>query len=87
MIKKLLDKIKSPDSNEPQKLILIDPASLDGSARPEPDLRVIGMFCDIQEEKVAEVIHAMLYLNEMNRLDSKNVQPIDFYLSTYLGLI
>ena len=85
MIKKLLDKIKSPDSNEPQKLILIDPASLDGSARPEPDLRVIGMFCDIQEEKVAEVIHAMLYLNEMNRLDSKNVQPIDFYLSTYGG--
>ena len=45
------------------------------------------MFCDIQEEKVAEVIHAMLYLNETNRLqpDKDLWRPIEFYLSTYGG--
>jgi len=82
MIKKLLDKITSGTSDE-QKLILVDPTLLGG--KPEPDLRVIGMFCDVHEEKVAEVIHAMLYLNEMNKMDPKTAQPIEFYLSTYGG--
>ena len=64
MIKKLLDKLTSA-AEEEQKIVLIDPAAL-GAGKPEPDLRIIGMFCDVHEEKVAEVIHAMLYLNEMN---------------------
>jgi len=83
MIKKLLDKITAAASEE-QKIVLIDPAALGGS-KPEPDLRIIGMFCDVHEEKVAEVIHAMLYLNEMNKLDPKLARPIEFYLSTYGG--
>ena len=64
---------------------MVDSAALTGD--PEPDLRTIGMFCDISEEKVAEVIHAMLYLNEMNRIEKnkENKRPIDFYLSTYGG--
>jgi len=83
MIKKLLDKITSAE--EGQKIVLVDPASL-GAAPPEPDLRIIGMFCDVHEEKVAEVIHAMLYLNEMNRIaKEENKRPIEFYLSTYGG--
>ena len=84
MIKKLIEKIKSSDSGE-QKVLLIDPSALGGE--PEPDLRTIGMFCDISEEKVAEVIHAMLYLNEMNRIetDLDKKRAIDFYLSTYGG--
>ena len=81
MIKKILDKIAN--SGDDQKIVLIDPNSLE--SRPDPDLRIIGMFCDVHEEKVAEVIHAMLYLNEMNKLDPKNVRPIEFYLSTYGG--
>ena len=68
MIKKLLDKITSA-AEEEQKIVLVDPALIGG--KPEPDLRIIGMFCDVHEEKVAEVIHAMLYLNEMNRLNPK----------------
>jgi len=82
MIKKLLDKLVPADE---QKIVLLDPASLSGS--PEPDLRIIGMFCDVSEEKVAEIIHAMLYLNEMNKLekDPDSKRPIDFYLSTYGG--
>jgi len=82
MIKKLLDKITSAATEE-QKIVLVDPALI--GAKPEPDLRIIGMFCDVHEEKVAEVIHAMLYLNEMNRLNPKETQPIEFYLSTYGG--
>ena len=83
MIKKLLDKI-APDE---QKIVLVDPAALTGAAPREPDLRIIGMFCDVHEEKVAEIIHAMLYLNEINKLEEKqeNKKPIEFYLSTYGG--
>mgnify|MGYP003132741842 FL=1 len=83
MIKKLLDKLSSDE----QKIVLLDPAALGGSGAQEPDLRIIGMFCDVHEEKVAEIIHAMLYLNEMNRLQKKPElkRPIEFYLSTYGG--
>jgi ATP-dependent Clp protease protease subunit len=84
MIKKLLDKI-APISDDDQKIVLVDPSALTG--RAEPDLRIIGMFCDVHEEKVAEIIHAMLYLNEMNKLEKKSEdkRPIEFYLSTYGG--
>ncbi len=84
MIKKLLDKITTPEQEE-QKILLVDTCALEG--RSEPDLRTIGMFCDIHEEKVAEVIHAMLYLNEINKMeqDMDKRRPIDFYLSTYGG--
>ena len=84
MIKKLLDKLSPADS---EKIVLIDPAALGAASAPEPDLRIIGMFCDVHEEKVAEIIHAMLYLNEMNKLEKKEEkkQPIEFYLSTYGG--
>ena len=84
MIKKILDKI-SPISDDEQKIVLVDSAALGGKS--EPDLRVIGMFCDVHEEKVAEIIHAMLYLNEINKLEKKpeDRRPIEFYLSTYCG--
>jgi ATP-dependent Clp protease protease subunit len=54
---------------------------------PEPDMRTIGLFTDVVEEKIAELIHAMLYLNELNRLEEsdENKRPIDFYVSTYGG--
>jgi ATP-dependent Clp endopeptidase proteolytic subunit ClpP len=85
MIKKLIDKIVSSVDDE-QQIVLIDPSSL-SSPKPEPDMRIIGMFCDVAEDKVAEIIHAMLYLNEINKLekDAAARQPIDFYLSTYGG--
>ena len=83
MIRKFLEKLAS---DEGDKIVLLDPSAL-GSAKPEPDLRIIGMFCDVHEEKVAEIIHAMLYLNEMNKLEKKeeDKRPIEFYLSTYGG--
>lgn len=84
MIKKLLEKLTSAIEQE-QKIVLLDAGALAG-AKSEPDLRIIGMFCDVHEEKVAEVIHAMLYLNEINRTaEPEERQPIEFYLSTYGG--
>ena len=83
MIKKLLDKLTTEDEKQ---IVLLDPSAL-GKSAAEPDLRIIGMFCDVHEEKVAEIIHAMLYLNEMNKLEKEpaNKRPIEFYLSTYGG--
>jgi len=53
----------------------------------EPDMRTIGLFTDVAEEKCAELVHAMLYLDELNALDrtGKNQHPIQFYISTYGG--
>ena len=85
MIKKLIDKMASAIAEDEQKIVLLDPSVLEQPA--EPDLRIIGMFCDVQEDKVAEIIHAMLYLNEANKLEKnpEDRRPIDFYLSTYGG--
>ena len=52
--------------------------------RKEPDLRSIGLFADVTEERIAELIHAMMYLNEVYKLN-KTEDPISFYISTYGG--
>ena len=55
--------------------------------KPEPDLRTIGLFAEVEAEKIAEISHALLYLNEINQIepDPKRRKPILFYLSTYGG--
>lgn len=55
------------------------------SQRAEPDLRTIGLFSDVTEERVAELIHALIYLDEVNKLNKKEEKPIKFYISTYGG--
>lgn len=53
----------------------------------EPDLRVIGLFGTVEENKIAELIHGLLILNEMNKEaeEEEEKKPIDFYVSTYGG--
>ncbi len=53
----------------------------------EPDLRTIGLFAEVSSEKIAEVSHALLYLNELNHMneDPRTHRPILFYISTYGG--
>ena len=55
--------------------------------KPEPDLRTIGLFAEVEAEKIAEISHALLYLNEINQIepDPEQRKPILFYLSTYGG--
>ena len=58
-----------------------------GEVPAEPDLRVIGLYSSVEEEKIAELTQALLYLNEMNRLlpEGKEKKPVEFYINTYGG--
>ena len=69
------------------EMLFLDPAALGGAEKPEPDLRVMGLFSEVEQEKIAGLVHALLYMNEMNKLTEKkkNRKPIDFYLCTYGG--
>ena len=81
MIKKIKKLISAEDSGPTSEAL----ASL--LPRPEPDLRTIGLFAEVSSEKIAEVSHALLYLNELNHMskDPETHRPILFYISTYGG--
>lgn len=52
----------------------------------EPDLRILGLFADVAEEKVGELVHGLLYLDEVNKLSKEDKKkPLKFYISTYGG--
>ena len=71
---------------EEQRVVMVDPAALLAAVPPEPDLRIVGLFGDVSEEKVAELIHGLLMLNEINKLsDEEEQKPIEFFISTYGG--
>tara|TARA_Y100000593_G_C4273560_1_gene318716 strand:+ start:743 stop:1375 length:633 start_codon:yes stop_codon:yes gene_type:complete len=85
MIKRIKE-IISPASDDAsdKKIVVIDPSAL--GPPPEPDMRVVGLFADVNEEKIAEVIHNVLFFNEMNvQSEPDDQRPITFYLSTYGG--
>lgn len=97
MIKEIKDAIKTlldEDESKPatkdkkeQKIVILDPATLGEELESEPEpMNTIGLFCDVTEEKVAEVIHGLLYLDHLysNSAPEKR-QPIEFYISTYGG--
>lgn len=68
---------------EEKKVVLVDPTRQNGE---ELNLRTIGLFSDIQEEPIAEIVHALMYLNETNKnKKEEKKEPIEFYLSTYGG--
>lgn len=100
MIKEIKDAIKSiiaeaTSEGPPQpagpaddkKVVILDPATLaelDEEAGVEP-MNTIGLFCDVTEEKIAEVIHGLLYLEHLYAQVPTKRAPIDFYVSTYGG--
>ena len=55
--------------------------------KPEPDMRIIGLFTDIVEDKLADLVQGFYYLNELNILeeDPEEKKPIEFIISTYGG--
>ena len=67
-IKEMLDSALSEETSE-QKIIPLDSQLLQELANEmapkEPDLRTIGIFTDVEPEKIAELVHALLYLNEI----------------------
>ena len=91
MIDRIKEKVSTMFPSDKKESIAEDPkvilVNTGGDGEPEPELRVVGLYTDITEEKVAEITQALLYLNEANRLkeDEKEKKPIDFYISTYGG--
>ena len=79
MIKKLKQLLNSEEADAEAIAALLP--------RREPDLRTIGLFSEVEADKIAEISHALLYLNELNAMetDPKKQRPILFYLSTYGG--
>lgn len=90
MIKKIKDLISPQDvdgkaASSDKKIVIIDPSEISGAPK-EPDLRLVGLFCDVNEEKIAEIIHNLLYFDALNKQAPKDSQEaITFYLSTYGG--
>jgi len=82
-IKKLLEELADGGGAEGISLAALAAAA----ASDEPDMRVVGLFGDVIDEKVAEIVHAMLYMNELNKdiKEPKERRDIEFYLSTYGG--
>ena len=95
MIKEFTERIKSligeNDNPDPpiddKKIILLDPSVLGAEGSSPDQMNSIGLFCDVTEEKTGEVIHGILYLNHLNKhaQSEEQVQPIEFYISTYGG--
>jgi ATP-dependent Clp protease protease subunit len=85
MIDKIKEKIGTfitnteEDTLEEPQVVFVAPQ------QNEPDMRIIGLFSDVAEDKIAEIVHALLYLNEVNKNDPDAHKPIEFYLSTYGG--
>tara|TARA_B100000242_G_scaffold102110_1_gene70358 strand:- start:3243 stop:3884 length:642 start_codon:yes stop_codon:yes gene_type:complete len=88
MIDKIKQLLETLSSNENQPIAISEEELIEqllgGAPSQDPELRVIGLFSDVVDEKIAELVHALLYLNEINRV-KKQDKPIEFYLSTYGG--
>ena len=65
---------KTPDGTPAPKIKTISLEELLGGAGappPEPELRVIGLYSSVEDEKIAELTQALLYLNETNKMRDK----------------
>jgi len=72
------------EEEEEKNLIFFDPSQL---KEPEQEAApMVGLFAEVVEEKIGELVHALLYANDLNKhKDPKDIEPIDFYISTYGG--
>ena len=84
MIKRLTNIVKKLLIGEEEKKIIVLAA---GDGKPDLDLRIVGLFSSVNEEKVSELATGLLYMNELNEAeeDESKRKDIDFYVSTYGG--
>jgi len=77
---------EKPEEKEP-RLVIVDSAALETMTKEEePRSHLLGLFAEVQEEKIAELIHGLLVVAENeNKKEEEDRIPIDFYLSTYGG--
>ena len=82
MISKILDKISGGRKVDPkEQQLLEDELERLISQAKQPDLRVIGLFSDVTDNKIAELIHVIIDLDEVNAI-TRESKPIEFYIST-----
>jgi ATP-dependent Clp endopeptidase proteolytic subunit ClpP len=87
MIKKIKQAVstfitEAEESEGDKRIIILESG---GSKEPEPEFQMLGLFAEVIEEKIGELAHAMIYLNEVNKTKEEDAKPITFYLSTYGG--
>jgi ATP-dependent Clp protease protease subunit len=73
---------------EPEpRLVIVDPAMLQEKlTESEPRSHLLGLFAEVAEEKIAELIHGLLVVAENEHLKEADQRiPVEFYLSTYGG--
>jgi len=93
MLNKILQNIKKIIASEMEKcdankrVVLNKDGENIAESFTDLDLRIIGLFSDVDQEKTAELTQLLIYLNEVNKAekDEKKKKPIDFYISTYGG--
>ena len=80
MIKRLTNIVKRILIGEEEKKIIVLAA---GGDKPDLDLRIVGLFSSVDEEKVSEIATGLLYMNELNKAeeDESKRKDIDFYVS------
>jgi ATP-dependent Clp protease protease subunit len=72
---------------EEPKLVILDPDILQEALKEEePRSHIMGLFAEVAEDKIAELIHALLLVVEHEHKKEKEERvPIELYLSTYGG--
>ena len=72
---------------EEPRLIIVDPDMLKEALKEEePRSHIMGLFAEVAEDKVAELIHALLLVVEHeHKKEEEEKIPIELYLSTYGG--
>ena len=92
MLNKILQNIKKIITSEMEKCdsnrrVVLKDAENIADNFTDLDLRIIGLFSDVDQDKTAELTQLLIYLNEVNKAekDEKRKKPIDFYISTYGG--
>ena len=85
MIKRIVNKITDIFSFEqdPQQNFLV----VNAGKQSELDLRIVGLFSNVDEEKISEIVTGMLYMDELNKAEKEEDKrkDIEFYVSTYGG--
>ena len=86
MINRLKNFVKNlfSETEEDKKIIVL---STGGEQKPDLDLRIVGLFSNVDEEKVSELVTGLLYMNALNKAEKEEDKrkDIDFYVSTYGG--
>ena len=61
-LKSIAKKILSGEDDD-KKIIVLST----GEQKPDLDLRIVGLFSNVDEEKVSEIVTGLLYMNALNK--------------------